>query len=58
MATKVVPTKANLLAVKAQLSFARKGYELLDRKRTVLIKEIMELNKKAENLQEEISILR
>ena len=32
MATKVVPTKANLLAVKAQLSFARKGYELLDRK--------------------------
>ena len=55
MATKVVPTKANLLAVKAQLSFARKGYELLDRKRTVLIKEIMELNKKAENLQEEIS---
>ena len=55
MATKVVPTKANLLAVKAQLSFARKGYELLDRKRTVLIKEIMELNKKAEILQEEIS---
>lgn len=55
MATKVVPTKANLLAIKAQLSFARKGYELLDRKRTVLIKEIMELNKKAESLQEEIS---
>ncbi|WP_071028179.1 V-type ATP synthase subunit D [Peptoniphilus raoultii] len=54
MASKVVPTKANLLAVKGQLSFAQKGYELLDRKRTVLMREIMELNKRAENLQAKI----
>lgn len=54
MATKIVPTKANLLAIKSQLAFAKKGYELLDKKRTVLIKEIMDLNKKAEGLQNDI----
>ena len=38
MATKVVPTKANLLAIKAQLSFARKGYELWTEKELFLLR--------------------
>lgn len=51
MATKVIPTKANLMAAKASLELAKKGYELLDKKRVVLIKEMMDLNKKAADLQ-------
>ena len=51
---KMTPTKANLLKAKNSLSFAKKGYELLDRKRTVLIREMMSLIDKASNLQEKI----
>ncbi len=51
---KATPTKANLLKFKASLQFAKKGYELLDRKRTVLIREMMYLIDKAGNLQEKI----
>ena len=50
----IVPTKANLMEIKGQLTFAKKGYELLDKKRTVLIKEMMDLNKQAAKLQETI----
>lgn len=51
---KVVPTKANLMKMKSSLNFAKKGYELLDKKRTVLIQEMMNLNGRAEKLQDEI----
>lgn len=54
MAIKIVPTKANLIATKSKLQFAKKGYDLLDKKRTVLIKEMMDLNKKAVVLQAKI----
>lgn len=54
MAKKIVPTKANLIATKSALNFAKKGYDLLDKKRTVLIKEMMDLNKRAMKLQEVI----
>ncbi|MDO5714844.1 MAG: V-type ATP synthase subunit D, partial [Tissierellia bacterium] len=54
MANKVIPTKANLLAAKASLEFANKGYDLLDKKRKVLMKEMMELNRQAKDLQEKI----
>ena len=37
MADQVFPTKGNLLNVKKSLSLAKVGYELLDRKRNVLI---------------------
>lgn len=56
MATKVIPTKANLLQTKASLEFAKKGYDLLDKKRTVLIKEMMDLNKKAAEIQNKIVV--
>ena len=54
MANKIVPTKANLMATKSALEFAKKGYDLLDKKRTVLIKEMRDLNKRAVVLQEVI----
>ena len=54
MAIKVTPTKANLIASKNALVLAEKGYDLLDKKRTVLIKEMMDLNKNAKVLQDEI----
>jgi len=39
------------------LRMSRQGYELLDKKRSVLIREIMELNEKAKELQAEIDIV-
>jgi V/A-type H+-transporting ATPase subunit D len=53
---KITPTKANLIKSKNSLRFAKKGYELLDRKRTLLIREMMSLIDEASNLQEEIEI--
>lgn len=54
MAKKIVPTKANLIATKDQLIFAKKGFDILDKKRTVLIKEMMQMNHKAQKLQSDI----
>ena len=54
MTKKIAATKANLLDLKDAYNFAEKGYELLDKKRTVLIKEIMDRNKEAADLQEKI----
>lgn len=57
MAIKVTPTKANLIKAKGRLSFSEKGYDLLDKKRTILIQEIMQLVKEAESIEKEISQL-
>ncbi len=43
MALKVVPTKGNLIAMKKSLQLANLGYNLMDKKRNVLIKEMMTL---------------
>ena len=43
MALKVVPTKGNLIAIKKSLQLANLGYNLMDQKRNVLIKEMMTL---------------
>lgn len=51
---KITPTKTNLIKSKNSLEFAKKGYELLDRKRTVLIREMMSLIDKASMLQKQI----
>jgi V/A-type H+-transporting ATPase subunit D len=45
------PTKANLMAAQATLNFSRKGYELLDKKRNVLLRELMGLIDKAKEMQ-------
>ena len=48
------PTKGNLNAAKRSRALADNGYELMDRKRNLLIREIMELMDEAEDLQERI----
>jgi V/A-type H+-transporting ATPase subunit D len=50
----VVPTKANLIRAQASLEFSLKGYELLDKKRNVLIREMMGYVDRAKILQERI----
>lgn len=51
-----VPTKANLMAAKNSLEFSKKGFELLDKKRNVLIREMMSYVTRAHELQEKINI--
>ena len=48
------PTKGNLMLAKNSLKLAKKGYELMDKKRNILIRELMELIDKANNIQSEI----
>lgn len=43
MANQVFPTKGNLIATKKSLELAKLGYDLMDKKRNVLIKEMMTL---------------
>lgn len=51
----IAPTKANLMSAKATLEFSKKGYELLDQKRNVLIREMMGLLGKAKDVQSRIN---
>lgn len=54
MAETVFPTKGNLIATKRSLALARQGYDLLDRKRNILIREMMGLIETAASVQERI----
>lgn len=54
MAVLVAPTKSNLIKAKSSLVLSRKGYELLDKKRNVLIKEMMIWVNKARTMHNEI----
>ncbi len=47
----VAPTKSNLITTKTNLVFAREGYELLTRKRDILIGELLGLMAEAANAQ-------
>ena len=51
MSQEFTPTKANLLKSKDALDFSKKGFSLLDKKRTVLIREVMGLVEKANEIQ-------
>ena len=52
---KVFPTKGNLLKTKKSLELAKVGYDLLDRKRNVLIREMMLLMDKVKILRNEVT---
>lgn len=54
MAILIAPTKSNLIKAKASLELSNKGFELLDKKRNVLIKEMMDLVDQAKKIQEGI----
>ncbi len=49
------PTKANLIRAKSLLEFSQKGYELLDKKRSVLIREMMGLIDRVKDVQSRIT---
>lgn len=49
------PTKSNLIKAKSLLDFSQKGYELLDKKRSVLIREMMGLINKVKEVQYRIT---
>lgn len=48
------PTKGNLMLAKNSLALANQGYELMDKKRNILLKEIMDLIDKAKDIQSQI----
>lgn len=48
------PTKGNLMLAKNSLALAKQGYELMDKKRNILIRELMDLIDQARTIQEEI----
>lgn len=51
----LAPTKANLLNAQTTLEFSKNGYELLDKKRNVLIREMMGLIERAREVQDKIN---
>jgi len=54
MDPRTFPTKGNLILAKNSLALASQGFELMDKKRNVLIRELMTLVDQAHSIQEEI----
>lgn len=55
MAVLIAPTKSNLIKAKSSLELSNKGFELMDKKRNVLIKEMMGLVDDAKAIEGKIS---
>ncbi|MEJ8733550.1 V-type ATP synthase subunit D, partial [Mediterraneibacter sp. ICN-202921] len=54
MDPRTFPTKGNLMLAKNSLALAKQGYDLMDKKRNILIRELMDLIDEARNIQDEI----
>lgn len=54
MAQQIFPTKGNLIACKKSLTLGKLGFDLLDRKRNVLMREMMQRIDEAAALQKDI----
>ena len=54
MAQNIAPTKGNLINTKKSLQLSKVGFELLDRKRNILIREMMMLIDRANEIQSKI----
>lgn len=50
----IIPTKSNLMAAKRSLALARVGWDLMDRKRNILVREMMILIDRAKEIQSKI----
>ena len=50
------PTKGNLILAKNSLKTSRQGYELMDKKRNILIREMMDLIDQAKDIQTQIDV--
>lgn len=55
MSGQIVATKGNLIHARKSLALAKNGYQLMDRKRNILIREMMQLVDKVKLLRDEIS---
>ena len=54
MDPRTFPTKGNLMLAKNSLALAQQGYDLMDKKRNILIRELMNLIEEAKNIQTQI----
>lgn len=54
MDPRTFPTKGNLMLARNSLALARQGYDLMDKKRNILIRELMALIDEARDIQDEI----
>ncbi len=54
MSEQIFPTKGNLIRSKRQLKQAQLGYELMDRKRNILVREMVSLTDEAKELRSTI----
>lgn len=54
MVDDTTPTKGNLMQITKSLKLSNQGYSLMDRKRVILVNEIMSLVDKANDIQKEI----
>ena len=54
MQENIASTKANLIAAQSALDFSKKGFELLDKKRNVLIRNLMEFMGRAKEIQQKM----
>lgn len=56
MAQKVFPTKSNLINTKKSLALTKTGWEFLDRKRNILVREMMNEIDRAKQIRSKISL--
>ncbi len=54
MAKILAPTKGNLMSAKNTLRMSRRGYEMMDKKRNILIREMMELIEEAKSVEAQL----
>lgn len=54
MAQNVFPTKNNLINTKKSLKLAKVGFDLMDKKRSILVREVMQLMDEAAEIQSQI----
>ena len=54
MDPRTFPTKGNLMLAKNSLALAKQGYDLMDKKRNILIRDLMDLIDEARDIQDEI----
>jgi V/A-type H+/Na+-transporting ATPase subunit D len=52
----VFPTKGNLIALNKSIKLAKLGYDLMDKKRNILTRELMSLLQKVQTFRDEITI--
>ncbi len=56
MAITAAPTKNNLMAAKKSLELAKTGYDLMGKKKNILVREIMTLLERSETIQDELEL--